>query len=919
MDTARGAIDTGPVVGPGCPDTEELAALLSPALDAGRRAAIIDHTAGCGACHGLVAELAGGDDVAELAGGDDVAALDATFGTSADAAGAHGELAASALDRRTKIGRYHLLEIVGAGGMGVVWGAWDPELARRVALKLVHPRLGVSPDRMVAEGQALARLSHPNVVPVYDVGVVDDHVYLVMEWVQGTTLRAYAASPCSRRALVAAYRQAGEGLAAAHRAGLVHRDFKPDNAIRGDDDRVRVLDFGLARSDAEQPEQVRRLAGTPRYMPPEQAAGEVVTAAADQFAFARSLHEGLTHGVAGRAGELPGWLAAVIARATAAAPGDRFASMGELLRALDRDPLRIWRRRGIAAAAVAAAVVAFAVGRAHGGVATCAGSAAEVARAWNPAVRAIAVAHLRGLGAFGAAEADRLGEQLDRYSGEWVDAHRGACVAHDGGELPTTLYERRISCLARGRAALTAAVELIGQVPSDGLAAALIAARTLPSAAGCAAADASQVAPPPAAVAARVAAVELAIARARVLAVGARADAVTVAHAAVTAAEATGYAPVIARAVLVKGLAEVELHVGEEVPRATLDRAVDLALRAGDDVLAVEAYARLVFAVARFRGDVVDNWSAMRALASRTGALGRFGRALLYNNKAVARNAAGDRAGARALLQHALAESPGSQVAEGGLELIAVLANLALFADEPLERAARARQVVSYFEAVLGPNHPRSLTARAVLATLTRNPAAAEAEYRVVCDGLRRWHPQRTRALADCEFRRGWLADERGDLAVARAAMQLVADEPGTPLGRAAIARSYLAVTGGGDARAAIGTMLDFAAARAADAEWWNRGEAAAAYVVAGLGGDRLGEAAAAERSWSAALALLEAIDQPDFDRLLARVRATLARRWIDARPDAARRLAAEAAAWYISAGGYERAVAELTALAAPR
>src|SRR5262245_11906788 len=134
---------------------------------------------------------------------------------------------------RAKLGRYHLLEPVGAGGMGVVWAGWDPELDRRVAIKLVQATLASARDRILVEGQALAKLAHPNVVPVFDVGVVDDQVYLVMEYVRGQTLRAHGREPRTVRELVAAYRDAALGLAAAHRAGLIHRDFKPDNAIRG--------------------------------------------------------------------------------------------------------------------------------------------------------------------------------------------------------------------------------------------------------------------------------------------------------------------------------------------------------------------------------------------------------------------------------------------------------------------------------------------------------------------------------------------------------------------------------------------------------------------------------------------------------------------------------------------------------------
>jgi serine/threonine protein kinase len=222
--------------------------------------------------------------------------------------------------------------------MGVVWGAWDPQLDRRVAIKLITgPR-----EWIVSEAQALAKLSHPNVVAAYDVGVVEGDVYLVMEWVHGETLRDYCSKRRSIAETVAVYREAGHGLAAAHRAGIVHRDFKPDNAIRGDDGRVRVLDFGLAcGTDIGSSAQY---IGTPRYMPPEQVDGAVITPAADQYALCVSLREALV----ARA-DLPGWLDDVITRGTAIDPANRFSSMAALVDALERGPAsRSLRCRGTA-------------------------------------------------------------------------------------------------------------------------------------------------------------------------------------------------------------------------------------------------------------------------------------------------------------------------------------------------------------------------------------------------------------------------------------------------------------------------------------------------------------------------------------------------------------------------------------------
>src|SRR5215475_6514649 len=160
----------------------------------------------------------------------------------------------AALARGAGIGRYIVLAMVGRGGMGEVYAAYDPELDRKVAVKLlrVKPGNGVSltegRQRTLREAQAIARLSHPNVVVVYDVGTFRDQVFIAMEFVDGNTVTYWlAAQPRSWQEVLRVFRAAGRGLVAAHEKGLVHRDFKPDNVMVGRDNQVRVMDFGLAR------------------------------------------------------------------------------------------------------------------------------------------------------------------------------------------------------------------------------------------------------------------------------------------------------------------------------------------------------------------------------------------------------------------------------------------------------------------------------------------------------------------------------------------------------------------------------------------------------------------------------------------------------------------------------------------------
>src|SRR6516162_3838858 len=191
--------------------------------------------------------------------------------------------------------RYKLVEKLGGGGMGVVYLAEDPKLGRRVAIKLMEPKTSGNQSasegraRLFREAQALAQLSHPNVIAVHDVGTFADQVFIAMEYVEGSTLRQWLAErQRTWREVLSTFVQAGRGLAAAHAVGIVHRDFKPDNVLVGKDGRPRVGDFGLARRSARSTDQAATvlpaalaatvsaeevLAGTPVYMAPDQLRG----------------------------------------------------------------------------------------------------------------------------------------------------------------------------------------------------------------------------------------------------------------------------------------------------------------------------------------------------------------------------------------------------------------------------------------------------------------------------------------------------------------------------------------------------------------------------------------------------------------------------------------------------------------------
>jgi serine/threonine protein kinase len=264
------------------------------------------HLAGCRDCRALVAALAAGS-------GDDSNAQ--TFRYELLSASQVTELPKKTPAIGDRVGRYLVLSSLGAGGMGVVFAAWDPQLSRRIALKLLRAGLAVSSkdarNRLRREAQAIAQLSHPNVVSVYDVGTTDDgDLYIAMEFVEGDTLTSWLKNyPRTWREIIDVFLQAARGLQSAHGVSLLHRDFKPDNVLVGGDGRVRVTDFGLARSVLAPDERARAepelialnqaltvtgtVLGTPRYMPPEQLTGPDLDARSDQFSFCVALYEAL--------------------------------------------------------------------------------------------------------------------------------------------------------------------------------------------------------------------------------------------------------------------------------------------------------------------------------------------------------------------------------------------------------------------------------------------------------------------------------------------------------------------------------------------------------------------------------------------------------------------------------------------------
>ena len=609
-----------------CPDEETLLAFVDGALPGEERERLERHIDDCPSCAELVAE----------------AARDASFVPHVDP---HEDQEPEVpFVPPPSVGRYLVREALGAGAMGHVYAAFDPELDRRVAIKFVRTSRSRADEtrgreRIIREARAIARLSHPNVVAVFEIVETEADVgtglCIVMELVTGESLRDWLMTDPPMSSVLAAFEQAAAGLSAAHAAGVVHRDFKPENVlvVDGPSVEVKVMDFGLASARGLEPLEhapagrnlpleltaAGTIIGTPRYMAPEQHRGEEADARSDQFAFCVALYEALFGQRAYAAqdydalclqkarGEvqppptrhaISSALTSAVLRGLSAEPDERFGSMGPLVEALATArasrPRAKWLVLGsVGALALGAALLV-------GGDASKPCTAVDEAWAstWNEDTRR---AVERAFGLVGTPYVDETLERavsgIDDYLRTWSEARVAVCVA-PRSEAEPLVHDRQVACLERGLHHLEAVVELFARADAVTVQQAVALVQSLPPSSVCAdpAFVRSAVAPPEREeIAVRVLEIRRAIARVLVLGRAGRAEeALEDARALVGEANQIPYAPIQAEARFARGWL-LSSTGRTDSARDALAEAFWSAEAANDHALAARAATLLVY------------------------------------------------------------------------------------------------------------------------------------------------------------------------------------------------------------------------------------------------------------------------------------------------------------------------------------
>lgn len=780
-----------------CPDDDTLALFVGRKLPEAQRAKVELHCEKCPSCGGLVTHLV--EAFAESLLGP----LEPLEGLPA---------------LGTTLGRYVILEWVGAGAMGAVYSAYDPQLDRRVALKILPPARGDQAQqlraRFLGEAQAMASISDPNVIAVHDVGIHEGLAFFAMELVEGDTLEGWlAAEVRTTDALVHVFAAAGRGLAAAHHNGLVHRDFKPRNVLVGNDGRVRVIDFGLARFATEESEgqehqqqvatedwarartRTGALVGTPAYMAPEQLRASQSDASSDQFAFCVSLYEALfgqrpfegstvselTASIelgpprvpSDRRG-VPRRLRRLLSRGLAAEAGDRYASMSELL---DELSLRPWARWGVVSAS--ALVVIGSALAAHGlstapDTPSCLSNAEHLTGVWDSTRRESLLDVVPSDVARGSAEfasVHWLVGRFDNYSRHWLKLHHDVCVATvERREQSASMMDAKMACLGRAREQLRANVEQAIESGTS-VVAHVSTLQVLPDLAACddASALATGPAPPPPEQSAAVEAQRRKLADSRAMsAIGNYRGGTALAREVDFVAVTLDYPPLRDEAALRLGRAARQLNSEEAVATSALDRALrgslsthnwSIALRAATSRACLSAVTHnqpnAGLAYGRIAIGLAEEPSTERSLVAKA-----------HRCMGAAQLAA--RALDKAEHHHRRAVSvsqEGPQPNELSLAWAhAELGRTLVVRGKAVEALVELRRARDTFVDLLGVGHPDSMLVRAEIGTVLADIGEyddAEAEFQRVIDFLsQRVPPDRTNI--------GVLHAKRGNLFVDR-------------------------------------------------------------------------------------------------------------------------------------------------------
>jgi tetratricopeptide (TPR) repeat protein len=681
------------------------------------------------------------------------------------------------LARGTEVDRFIVLGLVGRGAMGEVYAAHDPELDRKIAIKLLRAG-GDAADtgdagraRLVREAQAIAKVSHPNVVVVYDVGTYEGRVFIAMEFIAGHTLGYWLqAQPRTVTEILEVFSGAGRGLAAAHEKELVHRDFKPENVMVAADGQARVMDFGLVRLAMDREEdlvvathppvdlaargqaydplatyviegpveaassgsksdslawnltQAGAMIGTPAYMSPEQFRGEPADARTDQFSFCVALYEALY-------GERPFFgvsllelTANVVAGRVRPEPvGSRVPRRirHALLRGMSVDPdVRFPTMTALLTELRSDAALAGTRRFAEGAAAKLAGiwEAPEGDRSVDTdAKMEIRRAFLATGKAYASPAFDATSRVLDRFARRWTDLYVDACEAtHLRGEQSTEVLDLRMAALGEALGDLRALCGELGHADAETVENAVDAANALGTLERCADVNLLRaIVRPPEDPATRAAVEQLQrrLSEVRALArVGRVADGLKAVVPLESEARRTGYAPLLAEVLFVSGEMRADVSDIEGAARM-LEDAVWTAELCRHDELVAEAATNLVFLTghAQSRFDAGEIWSRHAETV-----LGRMGgheltRGWLFNNRGAMRSTQGRLRDAVEDLHRAI-EAKEKALGPDDPDVGISLVNVAIYLDElgeTVRAATYIERAVKIMQETLGRDHPK--------------------------------------------------------------------------------------------------------------------------------------------------------------------------------------------------------------------